>query len=215
MKRWAPYIGLLAFAFVGICLALYLPVQVGTRQYIYRSAAEAPQTQAALVLGASVMRDGTLSPVLRERVDKAVELYQAGKVSKILMTGDNSTLAHNEVEPVRRYLLAAGVPGEDIFLDHAGFDTYSSMYRARDVFGITSVTVVTQAFHLPRAVYIARRLGLDAIGVEAGADGVSPYNYVREAPATIKAQLDIMFYRVPKYLGPQFPIGGTGTTTWE
>ncbi|HVV15051.1 MAG TPA: ElyC/SanA/YdcF family protein [Candidatus Paceibacterota bacterium] len=213
--RWWHYIAGAVLAGLCVALSLYLPVQLSAREYIYKSVSSAPQTQAALVLGASVMRDGTLSPVLRERVDKAVELYQAGKIAKILMTGDNSTLSHNEVEPVRRYLLAAGVPGEDIFLDHAGFDTYSSMYRARDVFGITSVTVVTQAFHLPRAVYIARRLGLQAIGVEAGADGVSLYNYAREAPATIKAQLDIMFYRVPKYLGPQFPIGGTGTTTWE
>jgi SanA protein len=215
MKAWAQYTGLAAAAVVIIGLSLYLPVQLGTREYIYTNMEDLPQTEAALVLGASVLSNGTLSPVLAERVDKAIELYRAHKVSKILMTGDNSTISHNEVEPVRRYLLAAGIPAEDIFLDHAGFDTYSSMYRARDVFGVTSVTVVTQAFHLPRAVYIARHLGLRAYGVQAGGSGQFVYNYVREAPATIKAQLDLMFYRVPKYLGPQFPIGGTGTTTWE
>ncbi|HVV38964.1 MAG TPA: ElyC/SanA/YdcF family protein [Candidatus Paceibacterota bacterium] len=203
---------LLALAtFVG----LYLRIQFETRQYIYSSVESAPTTQVALVLGASVMRNGTLSPVLEERVDKAVELYRMHKVSKILMTGDNSTIAHNEVEPVRRYLLAADVRPEDIFLDHAGFDTYSSMYRARDVFAVTSVTIVTQPFHLPRAVYIARELGLNAVGIEAGEPGKYLYNYAREAPASIKAELDLLFYRIPKYLGPQFPITGTGTTTWE
>ncbi len=204
-----------ALAGAGILLALYASVQLQAQRYIYHDVASVPQTEVALVLGASVLRNGTLSPVLAERVDKAIELYRAGKVAKILMTGDDSTMEHNEVEPVRKYLLAADVSGEDIFLDHAGFDTYSSMYRARAVFGVTSVTIVTQAFHLPRAVYIARSLGLDAVGVEAGESGVSAYNYAREAPATIKAQLDLLFYRVPKYLGPQFPIWGNGTTTWE
>lgn len=215
MKRGWQYAlwGVLVIA--GLLLALYLSVQLEARQYIYAGVEGAPPTEAALVLGASVLNDGTLSAVLQERVDKAIELYRAHKVAKILMTGDNSTIDHNEVEPVRRYLLAAGVPAEDIFLDHAGFDTYSSMYRARDVFGVTSVTVVTQPFHLPRAVYIARRLGLTAYGVEAGERGRYLYNYAREAPATVKAQVDLFFYRTPKYLGPQFPIGGTGTTTWE
>lgn len=213
--RWAWYAAAAAVSVAGMLFALYLSVQVGAQRYIYASVESVPDTEVALVLGASVMRNGTLSPVLAERVDKAIELYRAGKVRKILMTGDDSTADHNEVEPVRRYLLAAGVPGEDIFLDHVGVDTYSSMYRARDVFDVTSVAVVTQAFHLPRAVYIARSLGLDAVGVEAGALGVSPYNYIREAPATIKARLDLLFYRVPRYLGPKFPIGGTGTTTWE
>ncbi len=183
--------------------------------YIYAAVDQAPTTQVAMILGASVLPNEQLSGVLQERVDKAIELYQARKVSKILMTGDNSTLSHNEVEPVRRYLLAAGVAPQDIFLDHAGFDTYSSMYRARDVFDVTSVTIVTQPFHLPRAVYIARSLGLSAVGVEAGSGESYFYNTLREVPASIKAGLDLMLYRIPEYLGPQFPITGTGTTTWE
>jgi len=214
--KWFWY-GLFAAAALAAAasLCLYISIQVQTKPYIYATVASAPTTQVALVLGASVLQNGTLSGVLQERVDKAIELYQAHKVSKILMTGDNSTVNHNEVEPVRRYLLAAGIPPEDIFLDHAGFDTYSSMYRARDVFGVTSVTIVTQPFHLPRALYIARKLGLNAVGVEAGSGEAYFYNTLREAPASVKAGLDLLFYRVPKYLGPQFPITGTGTTTWE
>ncbi len=203
------------FAVAAVLAVAYLSVQIRTKPYIYSSVESVPATEVAMVLGASVLPHEELSGVLQDRVDRAIELYRAGKVSKILMTGDNSTVAHNEVEPVRRYLLAAGIAPEDIFLDHAGFDTYSSMYRARDVFGVTSVTIVTQPFHLPRAVYIARALGLQAVGVEAGSGGAYAYNTLREAPASIKAQLDLLFYRVPKYLGPQFPITGTGTTTWQ
>src|SRR6185295_18531017 len=96
-----------------------------------------------------------------------IELYKAGTVSKILVSGDNSTVSHNEVNPVRDYLLASGIPDRDIFLDHAGFDTYSTMYRARDIFGVASILIATQSFHLPRAVFIARALGVDAYGVDA------------------------------------------------
>ena len=215
MSRMWQYITGVAIGVALVLLLMYLTIQIQTRPYIYATVADAPTTQVAMILGASVLADGTLSAVLKERVDKAIELYRAGKVSKILMTGDNSTLSHNEVEPVRRYLLAAGVLPEDIFLDHAGFDTYSSMYRARDVFDVTSVTIVSQPFHLPRAVYIARALGLQAIGVDAGSGEAFVYNTVREAPASIKAEIDLLFYRTPKYLGPEFPISGTGSTTWE
>lgn len=192
-----------------------LYMQYATKGYIYSSVEAAPTTTVAMILGASVMQSGALSAILQERVDRAIELYRAGKVRKILMTGDNGALSHNEVEPVRRYLLAASIPGDDIFLDHAGFDTYSSMYRARDVFGVTSLTIVSQPFHLPRAVYIARSLGLVAYGLQAGKGEAYFYNYAREAPASVKAQFDLLFSRVPKYLGQMFPIGGSGTTTWE
>ena len=214
--RWFWYSLLSAgILLAGACLWFYISMQVSTRPYIYSSVESAPVTQVALILGASVLPNEGLSGVLQERVDKAVQLYQAHKVSKILMTGDNSTVSYNEVEPVRRYLLAAGIAPQDIFLDHAGFDTYSSMYRARDVFGVTSVTIVTQPFHMPRSIYIARALGLQAVGVEAGSGEAYFYNTLREVPASIKAGLDLLFYRVPKYLGPQFLITGTGTTTWE
>jgi SanA protein len=183
--------------------------------YIYQSAAAAPTTTVALVLGASVYQDGTLSPVLAARADRAVELYMQGKVHKILVTGDNSAISHNEVNPVGKYMAAAGVPKEDIFLDHAGFDTYSSMYRARDVFTIAQMAIVSQPFHLARAVYIARSLGIDAYGVAAGEGGDFFYNELREVPATMKALVDLAIGREPKYLGPLHPIEGDGTETWE
>ena len=200
---------------VGLACALFYGyVAYSTRAYVYALVADTPVTQVALVLGASVTAKGNLSPVLKERADQAVELYKAHKVSKILVTGDNATLSHDEVDPVGKYMFAQGIPKADIFLDHAGFDTYSSMYRARDVFAVTSLTIVSQPFHLPRAVYIARSLGLTAYASPADKNGLNIYNYVREVPATIKAEYDILFARIPKYLGQQYPIIGSGDSTW-
>jgi SanA protein len=180
--------------------------------YTYTRIDDVPKTDVAIVLGASV-RAGQPSPVLEERAHAAVDLYFAGKVKKILVTGDDSALSHDEVTPVRKYLLAAGVAPADIFLDHAGFDTYSSMYRAHAIFGATSATIVTQDFHLPRSLFLARSLGLSAYGFVAGGEGTGA-DYLREIPASIKALFDVIRHRVPKYLGDQIPLTGDGSTTW-
>ena len=148
-------------------LAVNLTIHKETRSYIYNDAASAPNAQVVLIPGAAILINGGLSPIFTDRVNTAIQLYEAKKVSKILVSGDNSTVSHNEVNPVRKYLLAKGIPDEDIFLDHAGFDTYSSMYRARDVFGVISMIIATQSFHLPRAVFIARHLGMNAFGINA------------------------------------------------
>lgn len=196
------------------CVALMLTyVDQQSAPYIYQSAVEAPTTTVAMVLGASVFRNGDLSGVLEARAQRALELYHTGKVSKILVTGDNSDISHNEVNPVGNYLVRAGVPKEDIFLDHAGFDTYSSMFRAKHIFMAEHMTIVSQRFHLARAVYIARALGVDAVGVEAEGSALT-YNTVREVPATLKALFDLKVNRQPKFLGEPFPITGSGTTTW-
>ena len=197
-----------------VCAAFYGYIAYTTAPYIFKSIETTPKTQVALVLGASVTAGGNLSPVLKERADQAVTLYRAGKVRKILVTGDNATLSHDEVDPVGKYMFALGIPKADIFLDHAGFDTYSSMYRARDVFDVTSMTIVSQPFHLPRAVYIARSLGLTAYASQANTNGLNLYNYIREIPASTKAEYDILFSRVPKYLGKQYPITQNGEDTW-
>ncbi len=196
-------------------VVLFVPLLIGLamRPYTYTSTAEAPFADVAIVPGASVYR-GAPSPILAARAQEAVDLYENGKVRKILVTGDNGTLSHDEVTPVRKFLLAAGIAPQDIFLDHAGFDTYSSMYRARAVFDASSVTIVTQAYHMPRALFIARMLGLHANGVVADDGAVSIYEYLREIPATWKALIDLVVRRQPKYLGPQIPVSGNGESTW-
>ncbi|OGG50349.1 hypothetical protein A3C18_03325 [Candidatus Kaiserbacteria bacterium RIFCSPHIGHO2_02_FULL_54_11b] len=198
-----------------LALSMMVPIvmRIAVDPFITSSIEEVPRAEAALVLGASVYR-GAPSPILAERADTAIALYTSGKVSKILVTGDGGSLSYDEVTPVRKYLLDAGVEPQDIFLDHAGFDTYSSMYRAREVFLAHSLTIVTQDFHLPRALWIARRLGLDAHGVVAAGGKSSPYEYVREIPASIKAIFDVIANRQPKYLGPAFPLSGNGEATW-
>lgn len=206
---------ILLLALTGLAVLLIIPIlmRVTVQRYIYSSVAAVPKAEAALVLGASVVR-GEPSPILGERADSAIALYKAGRVEKILVTGDNGELSHDEVTPVRNYLLNAGVAAGDIFLDHAGFDTYSSMYRARSVFEARSVVVVTQDFHLPRALFIARYLGLDAYGVVAQGAERSLKDYLREVPASLKALVDIVIHREPKYLGEPIPLSGDGSTTW-
>ncbi|MEV0129235.1 ElyC/SanA/YdcF family protein [Dactylosporangium sp. NPDC050688] len=164
-----------------------------------------PQTPVALVLGAQVYADGTPSPFLEARLDLARRLLETGKVKVLLVSGDNMRFEYDEPTAMRAWLLAHGVPDRKIVRDYAGFDTYDSCTRAKRVFGVTRVTVVTQSFHLPRAVTICRRVGLDAAGV--GDDSVSRYatvwrsNARREYGASVKAVYDVMSRRDPVYLG--------------
>ncbi len=177
--------------------------------YIYTTMEDVPKAEAALILGAAVYKNGALTPVLYDRAETALELYKSGKVSKILISGDNGSLDHNEVIPVSKFLIGQGVPADVIFLDYAGFDTYDSMYRARDIFKVASVIVVTQRFHLPRALYIARHLGIDAVGFDADKRLYSDRNTLREYFATVKAFFDIYAHSQPRYLGEPVPIGST------
>jgi SanA protein len=213
LARSAKLIGLAIAAVILFVLLIPVMMRERTELFIYSAPAHVPATQVALVLGASV-RGSELSEILRARTDAAIALYKAGRVSKILVTGDNGALNHDEVTPVRKYLIDAGVAAGDIFLDHAGFDTYSSMYRARSVFEVKSMTVVTQDFHLPRAVFLARTLGIEAYGLVADENQGGLYNYLREIPASWKALYDLVTVRVPEYLGAQIPIEGDGSTTW-
>lgn len=200
--------GVLVFGVIASNLYIYAKA----KPYMYGSVSEAPVAETALVLGAAVLPSGSLSPIFTNRADMAVSLYRAEKVNKILVSGDNSTVEYNEVNPVRLYLINKGVPEEDIFLDHAGFDTYSSMYRARNIFLVSSVIVSTQSFHLPRSVFIARQLGIDAYGVKADVGRTLLRNYIREIFANEKAILNLVLERQPKFLGAQIPITGDTDT---
>src|SRR3989344_6946246 len=138
-------------AFIVLIFVTNLTIYIASKSYIYEDVADLPDARAVLIPGAAIFSNGSLSPIFLNLADKAIELYEENKVVKILLYGENSTDSHNEVNPVRLYLLGKGIPDQDIFLDHAGFDTYSSMYRARDIFGVSSVIIATQSFHLPRA----------------------------------------------------------------
>ncbi|MDQ3244967.1 MAG: YdcF family protein [bacterium] len=185
-------------------------IKIKSHSFIYTTAEKIPHMLVAIIPGAYVTKNGTLSPVLEDRVNSAIKLYNTQKVDKILVTGDNSTLIYNEVNPVRNYLLNKGVLDQDIFLDHAGFDTYSSMYRAKNIFLIDSAIIVTQSFHLPRAVFTARVLGINALGYDADHGTYLFKNNIREYFANVKAVLNLISKRKPKYLGDEIPINGDG-----
>ncbi|MET7420118.1 ElyC/SanA/YdcF family protein [Dactylosporangium sp. NPDC005555] len=164
-----------------------------------------PVAPVALVFGAQVYADGTPSPFLEARLDLARRLFDAGKVKVLLVSGDNMRHEYDEPTAMRAWLMAHGVPDAKIVRDYAGFDTYDTCARAKRIFGVTKVTVVTQSFHLPRAVMVCRHLGLDAAGV--GDDSVSKYTKVwqanarREYPASVKVVYDVVSGRDPVYLG--------------
>jgi SanA protein len=173
--------------------------------------ADAPNAQVALLLGAKVDPSGRPSAMLRDRIAVAAELYRAGKVERVLASGDHGRTDYDEVNAMKRELLARGVPARDVFTDHAGFDTWSSAVRARKVFGVRSVLVVTQDFHLARAVWLARRAGLTAHGVSADLHGYGRQGMLsraREALARVKAVGDVVCDTQPRYLGPRIPITG-------
>lgn len=190
---------------------LFIVIQLQSESYITTNRKDLPSSQTAIVLGAGLITSSKLSPIFKDRVDIAVTLYKEGKVKTILVTGDDGTPTHNEVNPARDYLLTQGVPSEAIFLDHAGFDTYSSMYRARDVFLTKSAIIVTQSFHLPRSVFIARRLSVDAYGTPADQHPYNFKNNIREIFADMKAVIDIIRNRIPKYLCEEIPITGSSS----
>ncbi len=170
------------------------------------------QADCILVLGAGIRPDGTPSFMLRHRLDKGIELYEAGVAPKLLLSGDNGQERYDEVNAMKGYVLAQGVPAEDIFLDHAGFSTYDSIYRAKAVFAVEEAVVVTQNYHLYRALYIARRLGLQAVGVSAEGSHYSGQwgRDVREFLAKNKDFVMCFIKPEPKYLGEVIPISGDG-----
>ncbi len=169
----------------------------------------------ALVLGARVYDGERASPVLEDRLETALALYRGGTVQRILVSGDHGTAAYDEVNMMRAWLEARGVPPRDLFLDHAGFDTYSSVRRARDVFLARRIIVVTQRFHMPRALYIARALGLEADGARADRRRYrgAAYLEVREVGARVRALLDVTRDRSPHHGGAPIPITGDGLAT--
>lgn len=208
LKRLARGVILALGLLAALVLFCYGWVNLSAHKLIYEDIEALPEAQAAVILGAAILQSGDPSPVLRHRIDTAIRIYEAGKVEKLLVTGDNGTFAYNEVDPARKYLLERGIPEEDIFLDYAGFDTYSSMYRARDIFLAGSVIVVSQGFHLPRAIFIAKHLGLEAYGMKADRGDYLFKNYAREVLADVKAVGDLLLGREPEYLGEEIPISG-------
>lgn len=187
-----------------ICLPRLL-VELYARPHQY-TPADAPQKRVAVVFGAGLRYDGSPSPVLEDRVATAAELYFAKKVEKILMSGDNRFVDYNEPRAMLNYALNLGVPREDIVLDYAGRRTYDTCYRAKVIFGVTEALLVTQEFHLSRAVFTCNALGLPAEGVIADRRRYTGPAALRELPASLAAMWDVWIARPLPVLGDPEPI---------
>ncbi len=203
---------LLILTFFVVVIILLMPrfiSQLYANPRIY-SIGDAPQRDLAIVFGAGLWRDGSPTPVLQDRVAAAADLFFRGKVKKLLMSGDNRTQYHNEPEAMRQYALSLGVPDEVIILDYAGWRTYDTCYRAQAIFGIKEAILVTQAFHLPRAIYTCNNLGLSAVGVVADQRQYRRrsllYWHIREIPATLVAFWEVHYARPLPVLGEPEPI---------
>ncbi len=181
--------------------------------YLVKEAAAAELgADCILVLGAGLKADGTPNHMLQDRLDKGIELYRAGAAPKLLLSGDNGQEEYDEVNAMKVYMLNAGIPSEDVFMDHAGFSTYESMYRARDIFLVKKAIIITQEYHQYRALYMARGLGIEGYGVvsEPRIYAGQAYREIREILARDKDFIKMIFQPEPTYLGETIPISGSG-----
>lgn len=168
-----------------------------------------------VILGCKVKDDGQPSDMLRDRLQRGIELYRLGAAPKIIMSGDHGRKNYNEVGTMKQYAVEAGVPSSDVFMDHAGFSTYETVYRAKEIFGAKRVIIVTQKYHLYRALYIAKSLGLDAVGVDSDLETYRGQlkRDVREVLARCKDFATSIIKPKPTYLGEAVPVSGDGDIT--
>lgn len=215
-KRTIMTISFLVFVTVITALVIDNYVRNTGSEYILSESA-APKADAVLILGAYVTPKGYVSTMLNDRLTVGMELYKQGKAEKLLVSGDHGRKNYDEVNAMKKYLLDRGAENEDVFMDHAGFSTYESLYRARDIFQVKKVIIVTQQYHLMRAVFIARQLGLEAYGVAADRQdyGIVMQKYeLREFAAREK---DFLYAKIlkpkPKFLGETIPVWSDGRLT--
>ncbi len=168
-----------------------------------------PERPVAIVFGAGIRPDGRLSPMLQDRMDTAIALYRAGTVRKLLVSGDNRFVYYDEPGRMYDYAVARGIPAGDVVRDYAGRRTYDTCYRASAIFGVTQAILVTQRFHLPRAIFTCRNLGMDAIGLSADRRVYwsNPYYRFRDGFASLRAWWDVKVARPLPVLGPKEDIG--------
>jgi len=196
-------------------LIIYYRVVVTYSPRIFSKVGQVPFKYTVIVLGAGVKSDGTLSTALLERLEKAVQLYEAGCVEKFLLTGDHRN-SYDEVNTMRKYLESCKIPKNRIFLDSAGFCTYDSLVRGNKIFRIKDAVIVSQAFHLPRAVYIACNVGINAAGCNADRYWYNKsWFIIREQLAMIKDYFSVNLEIPPKFLGEAIPIYGDGFKSWD
>ena len=210
---------LLCFAVVGVAVLLIINGHVKSagkdRILTVEQAVELEDVDCIIVLGCQVKDDGTPSDMLKDRLTRGIEVYNLGAAPKLLMSGDHGREEYDEVGAMKNYAIENGVPSENIFMDHAGFSTYETIYRAKDVFEADKVIIVTQEYHLYRALYIAKQFGIEAYGVSSDLNtyaGQSMRDF-REVLARCKDWAMCIFKPEPTYLGDTIPVSGNGDVT--
>lgn len=212
---------LFAFGLLGVAAIFgingWVKGSVSGRILSEEQAAELQDVDCVIVLGCQVRSDGTPSHMLEDRLKRGVALYKLSAAPKLLMSGDHGTAEYDEVDAMKRYAVNAEVPSSDVFMDHAGFSTYETVYRAKEIFGADKVIIVTQQYHLYRALYIAEQLGMDAYGVAADYRQYSGQlsRDIREVLARVKDFGMGIFQPEPTYLGEAIPISGNGDLTHD
>jgi vancomycin permeability regulator SanA len=212
---------LLAVAIFGLVLVFGIDAlvrqSVSDRILTQEQASELADVDCILVLGCLVHTDGDPSDMLEDRLKRGVALYDAGAAPKLLMSGDHGREGYDEVDAMKRYAVEAGIPSADVFMDHAGFSTYESVYRAKEIFCADKILIVTQEYHLYRALYIARAMGIEAYGVSADYRGYlnQEARDLREVLARVKDFAMCIFKPEPTYLGETIPVWGDGELTHD
>jgi vancomycin permeability regulator SanA len=209
---------LLCVLFLAAPFVISTYVKASTDEYLVADeAATKLGADCILVLGAGLKPDGTPNHMLQDRLDKGIQMYQDGAAPKILLSGDNGQQEYDEVNAMKEYVLKAGIPSEDIFMDHAGFSTYESMYRARDIFLVKKAIIITQKYHQYRALYTARGLGIEGWGVisEPRTYSGQTYRDAREILARDKDFLKMIMQPEPTFLGNTIPISGSGLASHD
>ena len=193
----------------GVAAATWGWIQWRYDRLVVTDIAAAPEIPVVIIFGAGVRADGRLSPMLADRMDTAIALYGAGKVRKLLVSGDNRFVDYDEPGRMYDYAVARGVPPADVVRDYAGRRTYDTCYRAKAIFGVERAILVTQRFHLPRAIFTCRNLGVDSVGFSADRRPYWSNNYyrLRDAVATLRAWWDVKIARPLPVLGPREDMG--------
>ncbi len=216
MRKMIKYIIMLILIFVVSVLAINFFVKIVTKNRILKKEeySKLENIDCIIVLGAGIWGDKP-SPMLEDRLKEAISLYNQNVSSKIIMSGDHGKEDYDEVNIMKEYAIEQGVASEDIFMDHAGFSTYESMYRAKEVFEANKIVIVTQKYHLYRALYIAKQLGIEAYGVNSNPRKYvgATYREAREIIARDKDFIKCIFKPQPKYLGETIPVNGDGNIT--
>lgn len=216
MKKVIRYIIILVVIVILIILGINFYVKISTQKQIINKDdySKLYDIDCIIVLGAGIWGDKP-SPMLEDRLLEGINLYENEVSNKILMSGDHSRKEYDEVNIMKNYAIEKGIPSENIFMDHAGFSTYESIYRAKEIFKAKKVVIVTQKYHLYRALYIANKLGLEAYGVNSDPRQYvgSTYRELREILARDKDFIKCIFKPEPTYLGESIPVSGNGDIT--